>query len=158
MRGVPLCRLRNIIFFICHRTITCVLLKRRRFRTVFLLRFIFSCEQCSIPYYWRSLPLNWVLSLQWSNLRLGFKIAWLSFRKIYILTASFRENSLHLLSRHKFASNHKLAQSILRRKFFSMYKPSWFCSANFPPYINPSKYGLWKIFAVLTSYVQSCTK
>ena len=99
-----------------------------------------------------------VLRLQWSNLRLGFKIAWLSFWKIYILTASFSENFLHLLSRHKFASNHKLAQSILRRKFFSMYKPSWFCSANFPPYINPPKYGLWKIFAVLTSYAQSCTK
>ena len=53
---------------------------------------------------------------------------------------------------HKFLSNDKLAQSILRCTFCSNYKPSRFWNANFPPYMSPSEYkplkkGLFKIKA-----------
>ena len=40
---------------------------------------------------------------------------------------------------HKFPSNYKLAQSILRRKCPSKCKPSRCWDANFPPYISPSQ-------------------
>ena len=66
----------------------------------------------------------------------------------YVLKASFCKLLI------KFACNHKLAQSILRRKLPSQYEPGRFWNANFRPYISPSEFrplknsapqkGLWK--------------
>ena len=64
--GPSVHRLRNTDFFICHTNCVCQLIycwsaidsELLVTSLDFLLRFIFSCEQCSIPHYWRSLPLT----------------------------------------------------------------------------------------------------
>ena len=63
----------------------------------------------------------------------NFKFWWPNSRNICVLATSFSKNFAQV------TDNYKLTQSIFRCRFPPKYKPSWFCSANFPPYFSPSK-------------------
>ena len=52
-------------------------------------------------------------------------VSW-GFRKVYVLKANFSKNLLQITESHKLPSNCELAQSILRRKFPSVYIPQGF--------------------------------
>ena len=86
------------------------------------------------------------LSAWISSVHIDKVLAWLRFRKVYVLKASFSKTFLQIT----FPPNYKQVQTILRRKFPSKYKPSRFWNAIFPPNISPLKSkplkkGLWKI-------------
>ena len=65
-----------------------------------------------------------------SAVRTDKVLAWLSFRKIYVLKASFSKNLLQITDKN-FFPGYKLAQWILRRTFPSHYKRSRFWNVNF---------------------------
>ena len=101
--------------------------------------------------YWCLHSFSSLLALIFS-VHIDKVLAPLCFRKVYVLKVSSSKDFLQITYWHKFPSNSKLAQSILRCRFPSKYKPSQFWTANFPPYISPSskrafeKYKPWPYF------------
>ena len=115
-------RCSNIICYICQRFMTSAKWLQSKSVTVY------CCYRSSL------FSLGWI-----SSAHIDKVLAWLSFRKIYVLKASATNYW------HKFPSNCKLAQWILRHTFPSQYILSRFWNANFPfpiwalPKITPSK-------------------
>ena len=113
----------------------CQMIVVRRFHSILLI--------CAVQYSLLALI---------SSVHVDKVLAWLSFRKIYVLKTSFSKN-LPQINDKNYPSNYKLAQWILRHTFPSQYKCRRFWNVNFAlPKISPSKMAFekdkpWELFS-----------
>ena len=156
----------HIFFFICQRTITCA--KWLYLKSITLnccvdvfhswLEFVVVSIHVFVwtlyPSLLLALPYLWTGYCVLNKVICGCVLS-LCLRKVCVLTAIFSKN-FRAEYWHKFPSNFKLAQSILRRKFLSKCKPSRivtqislgiYAFPNISPSKNkPLKKGFWEIY------------